>query len=116
MIISILFSIECSKYLTVTMWKPIFNSVTLVLFVAAFLTMNTIVREVFEGLSEQEQALFRGWPNSWGMRFDRALRTAWNEHTRLFPKRRKRVLFACLLLAAALSVMGYPLWLVLGSR
>ena len=93
----------------------IFNSVTLVLFVAVVVTMVRIVRDVFEGLSEQEQALFRGWPNSWGMRFDRALRRAWNEHARLFPKSRKRVLFACLLLAAALSVMGYPLWLVLSS-
>lgn len=100
----------------VTNVGTIFSSVTLVLFVAAFLTMVTIVREIFEGLSEQEQALFRGWPNFWSMRLDRVLRKAWNEHTRLFPKSRKRILFACLFLAAALSVMGYPLWLVLGSR
>ena len=88
--------------------------VTVVFAVAVFLTMAAIVRDVLPSLDEKEQVYFRKWLSSWGtVRFDRALRGAWDQHVRLFPHSRKRVLLGCLFLAALLSVITYPLWMSL---
>jgi len=97
----------------------IFLFFTFALFIAAFLTIVRIVGEVLPSLSEEDRARFRGWFRSGGgVRFNinNPLGRAWSEHYRLFPGSRKRVLFACLLIAASLSVLIYPLWLVLCSR
>lgn len=90
---------------------------SLPLFIAAILTMVLIVREVLPSLSEEDRARFRGWFWSSGhVRISGALNKAWSEHYRLFPASRKRVLFACLLIGACLSLLAYPLWLVLTQR
>lgn len=90
---------------------------TLPLFVAAFLMIFWIVYEVLPSLNEEDRLRIRKWYRSGGHgRINRAIRRAWSEHYRLFPRSRKRVLFACLLIAASLSVLAYPLWLVLGQR
>ena|SRR2546429_467452 len=98
--------------------EDVLNCFSLGLFVAAFLTVVMIVREVLPHLNEQDQARLRGWfwKSGHARRVGGALNTAWSEHYRLFPRSRKRMLFACLLIAASLSVLTYPLWLVLGRR
>jgi len=90
---------------------------TLPLFIAAFLMIVWIVREVLPYLNEEDRARIRGWYLSAGHgRINMVLHRAWSEHYRLFPRSRKRVLFACLLIAASLSILAYPLWIVLGRR
>jgi hypothetical protein len=90
---------------------------TLPLFFAAFLMIFWIVREVLPFLNEDDRVRILEWYRSGGRgRIKAALRSAWSEHYRVFPRSRKRVLFACLLIAASLSVLAYPLWLVLGKR
>ncbi len=99
--------------------ETFFAAITLLLFVLAVLAMVVIVRDVLPSLDEDDRSSIRtywfgsGSRGVWRSR-ERAIRNAWNEHARLFPKSRKRVLFAALLIAAALSVMGYPLWLAIG--
>jgi hypothetical protein len=44
---------------------------------------------------------------------NRAISNAWNEHVRLYPKSRKRVLFACALILAFMSPLARQLWLML---
>jgi hypothetical protein len=90
---------------------------TLPLFIAAILTMVMIVREVWPSLSAEDQTRFRRWtwPSGY-VRNSAALNKAWSEHYRLFPASRKRVLFTCLLISACLSLLAYPLWLVLTQR
>jgi hypothetical protein len=90
---------------------------TLPLFIAAFLMICWIVHEVLPYLNEEERVRIREWYRSGGHgRINKTLNRAWSEHYRLFPRSRKRVLFACLLIAASLSVLAYPLWLGLGHR
>ena len=92
---------------------------TLPLFIGAILTIYRIVREVSPHLSEQDQVIFKRWFRSGDdIRFNinDPLSRVWSEHYRLFPKSRKRLLFAFLLIAASLSVLAYPLWLVLSKR
>jgi len=97
--------------------RGLFISLSLALGVALCLVMVAIVQDVLPYLNDRERAILGAWPRSWGgTRFDRALRSAWREHTRLFPKSRKRLFFACLLLGVLLSVMAYPVWLALGPR
>lgn len=97
-------------------------AVTVVLFVAVVLTMARITRDVLPHLNEEDQFYLRSWRiSSQGtlrarLSFGRGIRNAWNEHVRLFPKSRKRVLLACLLIAASLSITAYPLWLALAAR
>ncbi len=92
--------------------ENLFILLILALALFAILTMTIIVREVLPNLGGKEQVYFRDWLRTWGtIRFDRALRRAWDEHARMFPRSRKRMLFGVLFLAIVLLVMGYPLWL-----
>jgi len=90
---------------------------TLPLFIAAILMIFWIVHEVLPFLNEVDRVQIQEWYRSGGHgRINAALRSAWSEHYRVFPHSRKRVFFACLLIAASLSVLAYPLWLVLGKH
>src|SRR5271157_337452 len=62
----------------------------------AILTMVRIVRDVLPYLEEQDQTCLRGWFGSLGLnnRFSCALNRAWSEHTKRFPRSRKRIAFA----------------------
>ena len=99
-------------------------AITLVLFVLVVLAMVRLVQDVLPYLNEEDQFCLRlnkSWISSQGtlrerIRFSRAIRNAWDQHVRLFPKSRKRVLFACLLIAAFLSMTVYPLWLALAAQ
>jgi hypothetical protein len=98
--------------------ETLFAAVGFSLFALAILTIVTIVREVFPLLNPDDQTSLRSYWTGSGLRAwrsrDRAIRNAWNDHARSFPKSRKRTLFASFLIATALSVMGYPLWLAFG--
>ena len=95
--------------------ETVITSVILVLMAAVFFTMVSIVRDVLPSLDEKEQMYLRGW--RWGtLGLDRALRSAWNEHSRLFPHSRKRALLGFLFALALLVTVGYPLWIALLSR
>jgi hypothetical protein len=100
--------------------ETLFAAVSFSLFVLAILTFVTIVREVFPLLNPEDQTSLRNYGTGSYFRAlssrDRAIGNAWNEHARSFPKSRKRTLFASFLIATALSVMGYPLWLAFGAR
>jgi hypothetical protein len=101
--------------------EPVFFAVSLSLLVLSFLTIFMIVRDVLPLMSPQEQSLLRSyWIAPVGFRAlrnrDRAIRNAWSEHVRSFPRSRKRVLFASFLIASVISVMGYPLWIAFGPR
>jgi hypothetical protein len=88
---------------------------SLALFVAALILIVMVVREVLPHLHEQDRMLLERWVSSGGeirYNINGPLKRAWNEHCRLFPQSRKRILFACLLIAASLSVMAFPLWIV----
>ena len=92
---------------------------SLVLFFLAVLSFILLIRDVFPFLDSEDQTLLSGfWIGTerftvWRKR-DRAIEHAWDEHVRRFPNSRKRLLFAVLLVALALSVMGYPLWKAFG--
>jgi hypothetical protein len=96
-----------------------FLGATFLLFGLAFLTFVVIVHDVLHSLNTEDQTALRNYLAPAGFREwrqrSRAMRNAWNEHYRLFPSSRKRVLFALLLVATFLSVMGYPIWLALGK-
>lgn len=97
-----------------------FYSISLTLFLSACLTFVLLVLEALPLLDSEDQIALRNyWKptegfGAWRKR-DRAIKHAWNEHTKRLPKSRKRALFAALLIAAAVSVMFYPLWLVGGK-
>lgn len=101
--------------------ETLFNSISIALFVLAILTFFLVIRDAFPFLDSEDQTLLRNyWTgkarfDAWRKQ-DRAVKRAWKEHARSFPKSRKRLLFAALLIAAAISVIGYPLWLALGGR
>jgi hypothetical protein len=101
--------------------ETLFESISLALFVLAILTFVLVVCETFPSLGTEDQTSLRShWTgaegfNTWRKR-DRAIKHAWNEHARRFPNSRKRLLFAALLIAAAISLMGHPLWYAFGSR
>ena len=83
------------------------------LLILALTTMGAIVRDVFPMLSPDDQASIRGpWIGAsirvWRNR-DRAISNAWSEHVRSFPKSSKRTLFALLLIASVLCLVGFPL-------
>ena len=98
-----------------------FYSISLALFVLAILTFLLIVRDAFPLLDWEDQtSLCNYWAgasefDTWRKR-DRAIQRLWNEHLRNFPKSRKRRLFAAFLIAAAISVLSYPLWYAFGPR
>jgi len=93
-------------------------AVSLPLLCMAIVAFVLAVREVFPFLNLEDQSSIREYLSggdfrSWRRR-DRAIKNVWNEHARLFPKSRKRVVFALLLIGAALSLLGYPLWYAFG--
>jgi len=97
--------------------EMIFNAVSLALFAGAIATFVAIVRQVFGHLDDVDQATLRAWFRfSSVTSINRAIGNAWKQHVQSFPKSRKRILFATLLVAACLSVMGYPFWLAMGRR
>jgi hypothetical protein len=97
--------------------------VSVSLLILAVLTMVFIVRDVSPLLNLQDRSSVRSyWMNEDGWNRWRitdpalSLRNAWNLHSDSFPKSRKRTVFASLLIAFALSVMTYPVWLVFAAR
>jgi len=96
--------------------ESVVDAVSLSFLILSFLTMFMIIRDVLPLMSPEDQY----WLAPTGLRAlrcrDRAIRNAWKEHVRLFPQSRKRALFASFLIASAISVMGYPLWVVFGRR
>jgi hypothetical protein len=99
-----------------------FYSLSLALFSLAILTFVVVVREALPLLDSEDQTSLRSYWKSSTEGFDtwrkrgRAIKHAWSEHIRSFPSSRKRLLFAAFLIAAAVSVMFYPLWLAVGQR
>jgi hypothetical protein len=101
---------------------------TFVLVLSLILSMAGIFQEVLPHLKEDDQGFLRGWFSPQGrslgirealsrqFRFDRLIGKVWDQHVPLFPKSRKRLLFACLLVGSALSIFAYPLWLALAGR
>lgn len=85
----------------------------------AILAFVLVIQDAFPFLDSEDQTSLRNyWTgeagfDTWRKR-DRAIKRAW--HARSLPKSRKRLLFAAFLIAAAISVIGYPLWLALGGR
>jgi hypothetical protein len=97
--------------------EKIFGVISLCLFLLTIGTMVTIVREARPHLNEEDRDSLRKWPQTGSSKgLNQALRNAWNQHAIAFPASRKRNLFAVFLIAAALSVMFYPLWLAIGQR
>ena len=103
--------------------ETLFNSISLALFVLAILSFGLVVRATFPFLTSEDQNLIRtfwSWAGPQGFRAfrsrDGAIGHAWNEHVLRFPNSRKRLFFAAFLVAAAISVMGYPLWYALGAH
>jgi hypothetical protein len=97
--------------------EKIFDVISLCLFLLAIGTMVTIVREAPPHLNQEDRDSLRKWPQTGSSTaVNQALRNAWNQHALSFPASRKRTLFAVFLIAAALSVMFYPLWLAIGQR
>jgi hypothetical protein len=100
--------------------EALFGAISLTLFIFVILTMVMIIRDVLPFLDSEDQILLHNYLtrqdyHAWRRR-DRAIRNAWNQHTLSFPKSPKRVIFAILLITFAVSCMGYPLWLVFGTR
>jgi hypothetical protein len=101
--------------------ETLFYSISLALFALAILTFISVIRDAFPFLDSEDQISLRSyftWApgfNTWRTR-DRTIKRAWNEHLRRFPKSRKRLLFAVFLVAASISLMGYPLWYAFASR
>lgn len=98
--------------------ENVFIAITFALFASMVLTFIGIVRDVLPTLSEVDQFWLRkGWlSRGYEFSFYGPGGKAWDQHIQLFPRSRKRMLFASLLIATALSVFGYPLWLVFATR
>jgi hypothetical protein len=101
--------------------ETLFYSISLALFVLAILTFVLLIREALPLLDSDDQSSLRSYWNGPGgfstwRRRDRAVKRAWKEHSQGFPNSRKRYLFAAFLIAAAISLMGHPLWLALCAR
>jgi hypothetical protein len=94
--------------------EQFFTIVTLALFAAAMVTMHMIVRDSLPYLDEQDRASFRAWANNrscWRpVNINRALRNAWSEHRRVFPKSRKYLLFACFVMGTFVALMAGALY------
>lgn len=87
-------------------------ALSLALLAAAAVDFVAIVRDVSPYLTASDRASLQrtGGLSLRQLRSrDRILGKAWNAHVELFPKNRKRILFAALLIAAALSVIVYPM-------
>jgi hypothetical protein len=100
----------------------------LVLVLSMILSMAGILRDVMPHRNEDDQVFLPGWFGSQErrlgiretlsrqFRFDRLFRKVWDQHARLFPKSRKRAVFASLLVGSGLQIFAYPLWLALAGR
>ena len=112
----------CLRFaLTIANMETAIYSVSVAVFVMAILTFVLVIRDVFPLLDSEDQTSLRDyWTGADGVgtwrKRDRAIKRAWKEHARRFPRSRKRLLFAAALVAAAISLMGYPLWYVLGAK
>jgi hypothetical protein len=96
--------------------ESFFTVVTVSLLAAAVLTFIALVREALPHLPPEDRTSLRslGAPTFGLLRLrDRALGRVWGVHASVFPRIHKRLLFAALLVATALSVLAYPLWMVL---
>ena len=96
--------------------ESFFNVVSVALLAASVLTFIALVREALPHLSPEDRTSLQsiGAPTFRQFRVrDHALGRAWEVHANTFPNSHKRHLFAALLIATALSVLGYPLWLLL---
>jgi hypothetical protein len=91
---------------------PLFVFLSLSLFLFALVAMALIFRDVFSFSNEGDQTTFRRWAGRKFRLGSRAINNVWKEHARSFPQSKKRSLFAFFLVAAAISAMGYALWLV----
>jgi hypothetical protein len=93
-----------------------FNSVSAFLFLLSLVTLVLIFRDAFPLLGSHDRTLFRHWI---GLKYSlrrRAIDNIWKEHVRSFPKSRKRTLFVSFLIGSVVLVVGYQLWLVVGTR
>ena len=92
----------------------IFAAIPVLLLVAAGATFLAILRDVKPHLeAEHRYALRRQFDNTTFRQLragDKAIGRAWRIQTSLFPTSRKRAMFAAFVIAAALSVLTYPLW------
>ena|ERR1700737_2894330 len=95
--------------------QTLFVSMSFFLFLMAWVTMALIFREAFPLLDQEDQPSFRRWISQKMRKRTRAINNLWGEHGRSFPRSRKRLLFAVLLIASATSLLAYPLWLVYGA-
>jgi hypothetical protein len=96
--------------------ESFFNVVSVVLLAASLLVLLALVREALPHLSPEDRTSLQSIGARTFRQFrvrDHALRRAWEVHASTFPNSHKRQLFAALLIATALSVLGYPLWLLL---
>ncbi|HTV57688.1 MAG TPA: hypothetical protein VMJ93_02360 [Verrucomicrobiae bacterium] len=108
-------------YWRLALMESVFFAASISFLLLSFLTIFLIIREILPAMGPEDQDLLRNyWMAPTGFRTlrhrDRAIRNAWNEHVRLFPRSRKRVIFASFLIASVISAMGYPLWLAFGPR
>lgn len=85
-------------------------SIAVILFVACAFTLASVVKEIHPRLDEEDRDTLRGWGLTGSTyRFGPTVRKAWDLHVRLFPKSRKRVIFACIVIGMVLSAIGYAL-------
>jgi hypothetical protein len=96
--------------------ETLFNSIGLSLFLLALVTIALIFRDAFPLLNPDDQTTFRHWIGRKVRLQSRAIDNVWKQHARSFPESRKRVLFVSFLVASAVLVVGYQLWLVLVVR
>jgi len=96
--------------------ETLFNSIGLSLFLLALVTIALIFRDAFPLLNPDDQTTFRHWIGRKVRLQSRAIDNVWKQHVRSFPESRKRVLFVSFLVASAVLVLGYQLWLVLVVR
>jgi hypothetical protein len=101
--------------------ETLFYSISFALFMLAILTFILVIRDAFPLLDSEDQTLLRNyWTggagfDTWRKR-DRAIKRAWEQHAQRFPESHKRLLFAAFLIAAAISLMCFPLWYALRGQ
>jgi hypothetical protein len=81
---------------------------TVCILCCAILTMVKIVRDVLPYLEEEDRTCLREC-YAFKNRFNQALSRAWTEHANRFPRSRKRIVFAILLIVTVMAVVGYAL-------
>jgi hypothetical protein len=100
--------------------EPLFAAIGASLLILAVVSVAMIVRDIFPSLSPEDQASLRGYWRGESFRRlrarDRAISNAWKAHVHLYPRSRKRLLFALCLTAGVLALMTCPLWLAFAAR